>query len=440
MRFCANIGDFSKLSPCRLRFTTIIRRKKNTYLHPVKILHTSDWHLGQKFLSNDREEEHRRALQWLAETVEREQAGALIVAGDIFDIGNPPHYARRLYYDFLTRMLKSPCRHIVITGGNHDSPSMLDAPRDLLRALDVHVVGAATGNVEDEIIELRDAKGQLEAVVAAVPFLRDGDLRASVAGEGGADRMEQIKKAILEHYRAVAEACEKYRDAGVPVIATGHLYATGAIASDKQDNIYIGNMDNIDARQFPAVFDYVALGHIHRAQAVGGLKHVWYSGSLIPLSFSETKDDKAVLAVEFEGKKLAGVALLPLPVFRRLKTIQGSIEEVEEGLSRFAAKPERDAVPWVEIIVDTERAIPQLDVRLKAFTQDMNLEILKIRINRPQADTAIMHTVIELDALQPAEVFGQRCRQFAMSEESLRELETTFADLQEWIKMQEDLE
>ncbi len=407
----------------------------------MKFLHTSDWHLGQKFLSNDREEEHRRALHWLAETVEGEQVDALIVAGDIFDIGNPPHYARRLYYDFLTRMLHSPCRHIVITGGNHDSPSMLDAPRDLLRALHVHVVGAATGNVEHEIIELRDPAGELEAVVAAVPFLRDGDLRASVAGEGAADRMEQIKKAILEHYRTVAAACEKYRGSKVPIIATGHLYASGAAASDKQDNIYIGNMDNIDARQFPDLFSYVALGHIHRAQAVGGLERVWYSGSLIPLSFSETKDDKAVLAVSFEGAALKSVTPLPLPVFRRLKTIQGSIEEVEGSLRRFAAKPGRDLTPWVEIIVEAEGLIPQLDTRLHEFTQGMNLDVLKIRLLRPPgANEVATPEAIDLGALSPVEVFQQRCRRFAISQEEQQELETTFADLQEWIKLQEELQ
>jgi DNA repair protein SbcD/Mre11 len=404
----------------------------------MKILHTSDWHLGQKFLSNDREEEHRRALLWLAETVQTEQADALIVAGDVFDIGNPPHYARRLYYDFLTRMLKSPCRHIVITGGNHDSPSMLNAPRDLLRALNVHVVGAATGHIEDEIVELRNDAGQLEAVVAAVPFLRDGDLRASVAGEGAADRMEQIKKAILQHYHAAGEYCEQYRHQNVPLIAAGHLYATGALASDKQDNIYIGNMENMDARQFPAVFDYVALGHIHRAQAVGKLPHVWYSGSLIPLSFSETKDDKVALSVSFEGKKLSEVKPLPVPLFRRLKTIQGSIEEVESALQKFAAKPDRDLTPWVEIIVDSEQFIPQLDARLHEFSKGMNLEMLKIRLNRPAAQSDALQSVVDLHTLSPAEVFEQRCRQFAADEAERADLMAAFAELQTWMHEQEE--
>ena len=182
----------------------------------MKLIHTSDWHLGQKFLSHEREDEHRRALEWLLDLVKDEEPDALIVAGDIFDIANPPNSARRLYYDFLRRMIGSRCRHIVITGGNHDSPSMLDAPRDLLKLLNVHVVGAVTGNVADEIIELRDREGRLEAVVAAVPFLRDGDLRYSVAGESVADRIQQLSHAILEHFRLVDNACITYRKSGVP--------------------------------------------------------------------------------------------------------------------------------------------------------------------------------------------------------------------------------
>lgn len=406
----------------------------------MKFLHTSDWHLGQKFLSNDREEEHRRALLRIVEWVESEKADALIIAGDVFDIGNPPHYARRLYYDFLTRMLKSSCcRHIVITGGNHDSPSMLNAPRDLLRALRVHVIGAATGNIEDEIVELRDDQDRLEAVVAAVPFLRDGDIRASVSGETAADRVEQIKTAILQHYQQVGEYCERYRGQNIPIIATGHLYAAGASASEKQDNIYIGNTDNIDARHFPGIFAYVALGHLHRLQSVGGLLHVWYSGSPIPLSFSETKDDKAALSVSFEGDKLLEVKPLPLPVFRRLKTIEGSLEKVEADLLKFGSKPDRDLSSWVDIIVHAEQFIPQLDTRLHELAQGMDLEILKIRLHRPAATTDALSTAFDLDSLAPEEVFEQRCRAFAMNDEELNELKTTFAELRSWMQQQEVL-
>ena len=117
----------------------------------MKIIHTSDWHLGQKFLYNDREAEHQMALDWLLDTITQNEVDGLVVAGDIFDIGNPPNYARRMYYRFLTQLIHTSCRHVLITGGNHDSPAMLNAPRELLQALNIHVVGAATENLEDEL-------------------------------------------------------------------------------------------------------------------------------------------------------------------------------------------------------------------------------------------------------------------------------------------------
>jgi len=143
----------------------------------MKILHTSDWHLGQKFLTNDRKAEHEMALDWLYDTIQTEKVHALIVAGDVFDIGNPPSYARTIYYRFLTKLQGSCCRHIIIIGGNHDSPSMLNAPKELLEILNVHIIGAATGDINDEIIPLKDGKGNLEAVIAGVPFLRGNRVR-----------------------------------------------------------------------------------------------------------------------------------------------------------------------------------------------------------------------------------------------------------------------
>ncbi|RME09699.1 MAG: exonuclease subunit SbcD, partial [Bacteroidetes bacterium] len=143
----------------------------------MKILHTSDWHLGQKLTGRDRDEEHRLALDWLADFIAQEKVDVLVVAGDVFDIHNPPNSARELYYRFLRKLIQSSVRHVVVIGGNHDSPNMLEAPKELLQLLGIHVVGAATGHVSDEIIELKDADGKVELVVAAVPFLRDQDLR-----------------------------------------------------------------------------------------------------------------------------------------------------------------------------------------------------------------------------------------------------------------------
>ncbi len=404
---------------------------------PMKIIHTSDWHLGQKFLYMGREEEHQLALDWLLAAIREQEADGLIVAGDIFDIGNPPNYARRMYYRFLTQLMGTSCRQVVITGGNHDSPSMLNAPRELLQALNIHVIGEASENIESEVVEWKDEQGRLMAVVAAVPFLRDRDLHFSVSGEGGTGRIERIKEGIRRHYEELGALVEeRYAKAGAPLIATGHLYAAGAEASDRQDNIYIGNKENIAARDFPGVFDYIALGHIHRPQEVGGLGHIRYSGSLIPLSFSETRDEKSIYLLEFEGRKLMRVESLPVPAFRRLKTIQGTLEEVEEGLRRFAAKERQGLRPWVEALVETDRMIPQLDQRLHELTADMELELLKIRIIRQYQPLDVQSDAPELGELEELEVFKMKCRSYGNAPGEMEELIETFLELREWMEEQ----
>jgi len=399
----------------------------------MTILHTSDWHLGQKFLFRDREEEHQAALDWLHQLIAEEEVDALIVAGDIFDIGNPPNYARRMYYNFITNLRKTDCRHVVIVGGNHDSPAMLEAPRDLLHSMQVHVVGSGRKEPEDEVIVLQNEQGEPEAIVAAVPFLRDRDLRTSVAGETGTQRIDKIREGIKAHYEAVGGVCEQYRQLDLPIVATGHLYAQGAAASDKQDNIYIGDKENIQVGDFPQVFDYVALGHIHRQQAIGGQEHVRYCGSLIPLSFSETKDDKGVLLLTFSGKKLEEVAVKQLPVFRRLKTIQGTLTEVEEALERFAAKGDRGLTPWVEVLVEREGAPARLDLHLQQLVEGADLELLKIRLVGSQKEAwDIDQEVVDLEDLDIEDVFRRRCASLGLEDKETDELVNTFKELIDW--------
>lgn len=389
--------------------------------------------MGQKFLFRDREDEHQAALDWLHQLIAGEGVDVLIVAGDIFDIGNPPNYARRMYYNFLTNLRKTACRHVVIVGGNHDSPAMLEAPGDLLQSMQVHVVGSGRTEPKDEVIVLYDEQGEPEAIVAAVPFLRDRDLRTSVAGETGTERIEKIREGIKAHYQAVGAVCEQYRDLGVPILATGHLYARGAAASDKQDNIYIGDKENIQVGDFPEVFGYVALGHIHRQQAIGGQEHVRYCGSLIPLSFSETKDDKGVLLLTFSGNKLKDVSVKQLPVFRRLKTIQGILADVEEALQQFAAKGDRGLTPWVEVLVEREGAPARLDLHLQQLVEEADLELLKIRLVGSQKEAwDTDQEVVDLEDLDIEEVFRRRCASVGLAGKETDELVSTFKELMDW--------
>lgn len=401
----------------------------------MRILHTSDWHLGQKLLNSDRDEEHELALQWLIREVQEQQVDMLLVAGDVFDIGNPPNYARKRYYSFLAQLVESPCRHVVITAGNHDSPPMLDAPRELLEALNIHVVSAVPENLTDEVLVLKDANGKPEALVAAVPFLRDRDLRLSEAGESGYDRIAAISAGMKAHFNAVAELAAPYRYLDIPFIAMGHLYASGAAAADPQNNIYIGHVENMAAEDFPDIFDYVALGHLHRAQQVGKKRPVYYSGSLIPLSFNEMADDKSVYIINTKGKKITSVAASPVPVFRRLKTIEGSLEEVQESLTAFQSKPREGLRPWVELVVHTDKLIPQLDLQLYAFAKDMPLDILKIKLHRQyqSLDAQLDDEQTDLSEMEVMEVFERKCESYGAPPDEMEELRRTFLELQTWM-------
>lgn len=400
----------------------------------MKILHTSDWHLGQKFISRDREDEHRLALDWLVQVIENEKVDLLLVSGDVFDIGNPPNYARALYYNFLKKIIRTNCRHVVVTGGNHDSPQMLDAPKELLQLLDVHVVGAATDDPADEVLVLKNGKDEPEAIVAAVPFLRDQDLRRAVSGEGGQDRVERIKEGILAHYEAVGKAADPFVKLKIPKIVMGHLCVTGSESSDKQDNIYLGNLENIRADQFPAVFGYVALGHIHRPQAIGGRKQVRYCGSLIPLSFSETKDEKSVTLLEFEKDKLAKITLLTVPVGRRLKSVEGNLEAVKEKLESLSERYKDQLAPWVEVTVETEAVIPNLNGMLHDFTKEMHLEILKLKVKNQHLPLDMQVENEDLEDLRPIDVFRKKLESAGRPPEDMEELVATFRELEEWMQ------
>ncbi|NJL73979.1 MAG: exonuclease subunit SbcD [Saprospiraceae bacterium] len=396
----------------------------------MKFIHTSDWHLGQRFLHNDRFEEHKMALQWLAETIQATKADALIVAGDVFDIGNPPNYARRLYYQFLTKLLGSTCRHVIIIGGNHDSPSTLEAPKDLLEALNIHVVGAAGSEIEDQIIELRSEAGNIEAVVAAVPFLRDKDLRYSVSGETAQARIDAIRKGIKEYYQNIGIALLPYQSLNIPILATGHLYLKGIRPDQERRNIYIGDFENIDASQFPTIFDYVALGHIHRAHSIG---YAHYSGSLIPLSFSETADHKIVKFLDFQGKQPI-ITDIPVPLFRRLKSIEKPLETLKQRLLKLHEDYQHQLLPvWVDAVVVADTPIPDVDSELRAFAEPLHLELLKIRTSYNHYGSLAAEEVIDLKALNPATVFNQKCIKDGYHESDIQLLQATFLELQAWM-------
>ncbi len=406
----------------------------------LNILHTSDWHLGQKFAHFDRREEHRLALDWLLDTMTREEVDVLLLAGDVFDLGSPPSYAEEQYYRFLAGLSRTPCRQVVITAGNHDSPAHLEAPRTLLQALNVHV---RVRSGEDELIVLRDEKNRPEAVIAAVPFLRDRDLGTGLAAEAPEERLRRLRQRIKAHYQRLGKRAEPYTKQNIPIIAMGHLYARGSEVSDpqRQQNIYLGDEKNIAASDFPSVFRYVALGHIHRAQAVEGDARVHYSGSLIPLSFRETKDDKSVLLTAWEGGQLKEVRPIAVPAFRRLKTLKGKGgPELMENMRAFAKRHTKDQLrPWLELVLLSGQMGPSLRLSLQEEAQKLQMEVLSLRLEQEQNSGWMPgETQKNLEQWSPKDVFEERCKQAHLPEGQIEKLRQTFDELLEWMQQKEE--
>ena len=392
----------------------------------MKILHTSDWHLGQKFLNHNRHQESEIALDVIYQTIIKESVDVLIIAGDIFDTMNPPNEARTLYYNFLTKLIPTSCRHIIVIGGNHDSPTMLNAPKELLKTLNVHVIGCATENIEKEIIELYDEKKNLEAVIAAVPFLRDSDIRKSVAGELFEDREKRTRAGIKNHYHHLAAAMEHYTDFGVPLIATGHLFASKA-EDNKESKIYIGCLDNIGIEDFPTLFDYVALGHIHKAQRVYYENKIRYSGSIIPLGFKEIEDVKSIYILDFNGRTFEKKTI-ELPISRRLVSIRGTYETVQLELNTLESNPD-SLTTWVEIVVKTDKMIPNLIDDLKAIVENKNIEILNYRLENLTKRTEKSVLPQDLKSMSELEVFEKKCDSLNFEPNEKAELVETFKEL-----------
>ncbi len=322
----------------------------------MKILHTSDWHIGRSLYGRKRYDEFEAFLNWLEELIVKESVDALLVAGDVFDTSTPGNRAQELYYRFLCRVSLSCCRHIVVVAGNHDSPSFLDAPKDLLRALNVYVVGSAVDNPEDEVITLTGLDNQPEAIICAVPYLRDRDIRMVEPGETVENKNLKLIQGVKNHYEIVCkiavERQAKYKKAGVdgyiPLIGMGHLFTAGGktVDGDGVRELYVGSLAHVSKEIFPDCLDYMALGHLHVPQKVGGSEHIRYSGSPIPMGYGEAVQKKKVVLIELDGTKSPNITECLVPCFQPLVRITGEMSIIAEKILELKSKKSN---AWLEI-------------------------------------------------------------------------------------------
>ena len=390
----------------------------------MKILHTSDWHIGKTLYGRNRYDEFEAFLCWLAETIQQEQIDALLIAGDVFDTNTPSNRAQELYYRFLCRVAASSCRHVVVIAGNHDSPTFLNAPKELLRALDVHVIGSATESHEDEVLVLQNHDGSPELIVCAVPYLRDRDIRVAEVGESIDDKERKLIEGIQTHYLKVCELAEQKRKVlavDIPIIAMGHLFTAGGktIDGDGVRELYVGSLAHVTSGIFPECIDYLALGHLHVPQIVNGSEVMRYSGSPLPMGFGEAKQEKSICLVEFFGIQ-AQVALLKVPVFKRLERVSGAWDEIVSRLIDLSAS-HSDA--WLEIVYEGEDVAGDLREQVEALSVGTQMEVLRIKNNRI-IDRVLSrsHDQETLDDLNINDVFERCLVMHGVSEDQRPEL------------------
>ncbi|MCE7993193.1 MAG: exonuclease subunit SbcD [Roseivirga sp.] len=408
----------------------------------MKILHTADWHIGKILHKHPLQDQLKMFFDWLYKVIEQESIDLLLVSGDVFDLANPSAKDRELYYSFLTR-LSGLKLQVIITGGNHDSVGFLNAPKDLLNELNITVIGGATEALEDELVEVGDQNDKPELIVAAVPFLRDKDLRNRETDEQYENRTEAIREGIKKHYADLAEVYQtQYPD--TPALAMGHLYTIGADPSDSERDIHIGNAAAVDASAFPEAFGYVALGHIHRPQVIGKNEYIRYSGSPIALSFSEKNDHKCVLIVNLENGQLNSPQVLPVPAFRELKKFTGTLTEVRQKLDAY--QPEFALQSFVEIEVQEEVfssvMISEVEDLKTEYAHNERFTILKSKttFRSGAKDTAdLFHEGENIEDLTPTEVFAKRVESEELDSQTESLLKEAYQELLESVQQEGEL-
>lgn len=405
----------------------------------IKLLHTSDWHLGRELYGQDRIPEFKAWLSWLIDTIRIEHIDVLVVSGDIFDVVNVPTSAQELYYHFLTEAYQL-CR-IFITSGNHDSGRFVEAPAELVKYLNITVVGRPKA-AKDEVFVVKDEHEKAQLIVCAVPFLRQDDLYNLLPAEERADPNALTKKGLQKHYEDAAGRVRELRhELGeeIPAVAMGHLMTSGSVkgGDDGVRDLYVGTLEGVTDEIFPSDFDYVALGHIHRPQRVNHRDDIRYCGSPIAMGFDERCDEKIVCIVTFDGRTKT-IETKPIPVFQKLKRIQSDdIKEIKKALRSLVKEGQS---VWTEVHYTGTQAIRNLDDIVKEIIKGTPVRCIHIR-NASYVQQLLNVEGIdseELKELEPEFVFDTLLSQLKIDGDEADELRRTYKEALNAVQTQEN--
>ncbi len=390
----------------------------------MKLLHTADWHLGHRLHGHERYFEHRSFLDWLLREIAERDIDGLLVAGDVFDTANPSATSWQLFYQFLATLRQQrPHLNVIIIAGNHDSPSKLDAPHELLKSFDLHLIGSVerdadgTLNCEKLAIPLKDRSGEVQAWCAAVPFLRSADLRIDDEAEGGEDR---LIAGVQDVYQQVFAYIDSLRTDGQPLLAMGHAYLQrGELSELSERKVLGGNQHALPLSVFDGA-DYVALGHLHLAQSLSDQVH--YAGSPLPLSLSEQHYPHQLIELTLADNQIVISDKVRIPKVVDILRIPATPAPLDDVLAELAELTLPD-VPhnqqsFLEVRVRLDKPEARLRERILAELADKPVRLARIHTEYTGHGLGVadLITTVPLDSLSPKEVF-ELCyqRQYAAS-------------------------
>ncbi|HEX7988440.1 MAG TPA: exonuclease SbcCD subunit D C-terminal domain-containing protein [Duganella sp.] len=390
----------------------------------MRLLHTSDWHLGQSLHNFERHYEHQRFLDWLLDTIVAERADALLIAGDIFDNANPSSASQKQLYRFLQRAKERvPHLNLIVIAGNHDSPGRLEAPGPLLEAHGTRVIGAvqrdADGAIDIDalVLPLTASDGAIAAWCLAVPFLRPGDVPRMPADDD--NRADPYLAGIALLYKQALELALAKRGDGQAILAMGHCHMVdGQMSNDSERRIVIGGTEMLPAGIFDPAIAYAALGHLHLAQAVGKQDHIRYCGSPIPLSFAEVGYTHQILRIDIDGAKVGAITPIHVPRAVELLRVPAKPAPLAQVLEELSALDVPDAPPdqqpFLEVRVRLDAPEPGLRARIEAALEGKPVRLAKIETSSAARASSIdsdMMTLDRLEQLKPDDIFRQLYQQ-----------------------------
>lgn len=359
----------------------------------MRILHTSDWHLGQTFYDYDRTEEHAAFLSFLINQLQLLNVDALLIAGDIFDVANPSASAQNMFYRFLVDAVTiNPELKIIIIAGNHDSAARLEAPRPMLEEFNITVVGNMPFTNDrkpdfEQVLIPIETKQKEKAWCIAVPFLRLADCFFSD------ETTNTYSEGVVNVYKHALDYAKSIRKPGEAIIAMGHLHAVNAELSDddRHERLIIGGEEAIPAKAFDDTMAYVALGHLHKSQKVAKKAHIRYAGSPLPMTFSEINYKHRFILVDIKGEEVSEVQEIEIPKTVSLLRVPNKPKTLDEVLNDLQELPDKledseELPPFLEVLILQNEPLPGLKNQIETCLKNKHVRLAKITLVSEKSD------------------------------------------------------